>query len=246
MNGDNTRAPSQPWWTEAWPDALAFALGLGLAWWNAWKTTDLVWSLWLSSLCVGYAIIVVTIFRPVVQIIRGAAAQPALVRASPWASILGGAAILVGALFMLAFFTVHFGGFHFVHSVLLDSFFPVTGQPVHGFHMGPVYGEVFRRYWPFVIVAALAERAAFRAPPEGPPDTAVTAEAIARRKALATDSGLMAPYKNVMRMHVLIFFFAFAHFAHFENFAVYTVVYFAYFFPWRLLQRTKTPVARAA
>jgi hypothetical protein len=238
MNGGN-----RPWWAEAWPDALAFVLGLGLAWWNAWKTTDLVWSLWLSSLCVGYAIIVVTIFRPVAQIVAGSAKG---VTAATKGQMAGVAAIdalaLGGGLFMLAFFTVHFGGFHFVHSVLLNSFFPVIGQPVRGFHMGPVYAEVFRRYWPFVIVAALAERAAFRAPP----DTAVTPEAIARRKALAADSGLMAPYRNVIRMHLLIFFFAFAHFAHLENFAVYAVVYFAYFFPWRLLQRTKAPATGTA
>jgi hypothetical protein len=49
------------------------------------------------------------------------------------------------------------------------------------------------------------------------------------------------PYKNVLRMHVLIFFFFFAHFAKLENFAVYAVVYAAYFFPWRLLRRPKTP-----
>jgi hypothetical protein len=131
VNAEARDSP-RPWWVEAWPDALAFALGLGLAWREGWNTTDLVWSLWLSSLCVGYAIIVVTIFRPVFQ-----------------------------------------------------------------------------------IVAASA-------------------------KVQAADSGVTVAYKGVMRMHFLIFFFAFAHFAHLENFAVYAVVYFAYFFPWRLLRRIKT------
>jgi hypothetical protein len=45
----------------------------------------------------------------------------------------------------------------------------------------------------------------------------------------------MEPYKNVVRLHLLIFFFAFAHFAHLESFVVYAVVYAVYFFPWRLL-----------
>ena len=45
------------------------------------------------------------------------------------------------------------------------------------------------------------------------------------------------PYRNVMRMHMLIFFFFFAHFARLENFAVYAVIYAVYFFPWRLLRR---------
>jgi hypothetical protein len=51
----------------------------------------------------------------------------------------------------------------------------------------------------------------------------------------------MAPYKNVIRMHLLIFFFAFAHFMRLENFAVYAVVYAVYFFPWGLLKKTAGP-----
>jgi hypothetical protein len=49
---------------------------------------------------------------------------------------------------------------------------------------------------------------------------------------------MMEPYRNVLRMHFLIFFFAFAHFANLENFAIYAVVYTVYFFPWRLVRRT--------
>lgn len=101
-------APTANCWSGAWPDAVAFAFGLGLAWWQRWNTTDLVWSLWLS--------------------------------------------------------------------------------------------------------------------------------AIARRKANTLDAPMMTPYRNVFRMHFLIFFFAFAHFAKLENFLVYAVVYAAYFFPWRLLR----------
>jgi hypothetical protein len=48
---------------------------------------------------------------------------------------------------------------------------------------------------------------------------------------------MMLPYLKVVRMHLLIFFFAFAHFAGLDNFAVYAVVYAVYFFPWRLLSR---------
>jgi hypothetical protein len=46
-----------------------------------------------------------------------------------------------------------------------------------------------------------------------------------------------------MRMHLLLFFFFFAHFAGLENFAVYAAVYAVYFFPWRLARRPATPVA---
>ncbi len=233
--------PPQMKWMDVWPDALAFALGLGMAWWFQWNTTDLVWSLWLSSLCVGYTIIVLNIFRPAVQMMMAATKAPAV------AAVAGESFLFVGALFALAFFTVHFGMFHFVHSVFLNHFFPVGQQRLRGgmiSGMFPVYAEVFRRYWPFLAVTVIAERAAFRARPKGPPDDgAVTSEAIARRKAQAAGAGMMEPYRNVIRMHGLIFFFAFTHFAHLENFAVYAVVYFVYFFPWRLLQRENIPPA---
>ncbi|MEY3773662.1 MAG: hypothetical protein RLZZ129_442 [Verrucomicrobiota bacterium] len=228
-------------WTEAWWDALAFAIGLGLAWFLRWETTDLVWSLWLSSLVVGYATIVRTITRGLREFATRATADKTPERTAGKAVV--GGALLFGALFMLAFFTVHFGGFHFGHSVFLSSFFPVTGggSAPGGWPGWETYAEVVQRYWVFLPAAFIAERTGFR-PPVVKDDGAVTAKAIAARKARQT-FGLMAPYKNVMRMHLLIFFFFFAHFAKADNFLVYAVVYAVYFFPWRLLQRPKGPGA---
>jgi hypothetical protein len=191
-------------WADAWPDALAFVAGLALAWFGDWETRDLVWSLWLSSLVVGYAMIGWMIFGAV-----GVSGKT-----------------LAGGVFMLAFFTVHFGGFHFVHSMFLNGFFPVMdGVKEPGLSM---YAEVFRRYWMFIVVTAIAERAAFRR--FSGADSQPTAN-------------LMAPYKNVIRLHVLIFFFAFVSFAKIDNFFVYAVVYAVYFFPWRLLRKQSAEVA---
>ncbi len=239
-------SPATARWLDAWPDALAFAGGLAVAWYAGWQTTDLVWSLWLSSLLVGYAMIAWSIFGPAVFIGSEATKDRTVKFNGKDIAIgaLGGAAFLVGGLFLLAFFTFHFGMFHFVHSVFLNGFFPVNGPAqARGFPGLALYLEVFRRYWLFLPLAFLAERQAFRLNPvpAGPPDTAVTAEAIAARKARnaaqGLGSGMMAPYKNVVRMHLLIFFFAFAHFAKVESFLVYAVVYAVYFFPWRLLKK---------
>lgn len=71
----------------------------------------------------------------------------------------------------------------------------------------------------------------------------MTAKAIAARK--AKGDAMMQPYRNVIRMHLLIFFFIVAHFARLENFIVYAVVYAVYFFPWRLLRREKPAAAVA-
>jgi len=40
-----------------------------------------------------------------------------------------------------------------------------------------------------------------------------------------------------VRLHLLIFFFAFASIAKVGGFAVYAVVYAVYFFPWRLVRK---------
>ena len=163
--------PAAKRWVEAWPDALAFALGLAVAGWWGWDTTDLVWSLWLASLVVGYAMIVWGAF------------SPAVVRFREGAS--GGAATvaLISGMAMVAFFTVHFGIFHAVHAACLNMFFPVDGS---GEHPGRgLVGEVVSRYGWFVPIAALAERNGFRlesVPPE-PPATSVQAADIAARKA---------------------------------------------------------------
>lgn len=230
-------------WAQAWPDALAFVAGLGMAWWFKWETRDLVWSLWLSSLVVGYAMIVWSIFGPALFVgTRAWGDRAMLANAETGALAMGGTAYLVGGLFMLAFFTVHFGMFHFVHSVFLNVFFPAIPEAKVGPSVA-LYARVVADYWPFVLVAAVAERAAFRWGPaeakEAAPDTAVTAEAIAARKARNARQGemggMMAPYKNVIRMHLLIFFFAGVSFLQIDNFAIYAVVYAVYFFPWRLV-----------
>jgi hypothetical protein len=212
-------------WRTAWPDALAFAAGLAMAWRAKWTAGDLVWSLWLSSLVVGYATILWTIFRPVLAVVRGEWRAGALsVRLPAQPSVLpagaGTLVLVVGGLFLLAFFTVHFGMFHFGHSQFLAMFFPInTGTGVRRGMIGlSTYLEVARRYWWFLPSAFVAERGAFL-------------------RGSAVPGGLMAPYRNVVRMHVLIFFFAFAHFARLDNVAVYAVVYAVYFFPWRLVRR---------
>lgn len=216
-------------WRDAWPDAVAFGLGLALAWGAGWKTTDLVWSLWLCSLTVGYVTIVWGALAPaVLQFREGSAAR--------------GVAAVVGALALIAFFTVHFGLFHAGHAAFLSQFFPLLADhEQHDFVDFELLAEVVRRYGWFVPVALLAERQALRlptAPPE-PPRMSVRAGDVAARKARQAIGStlLFRPYVNVVRLHLLIFFFAAVHFAKLDGFAVYAVVYAVYFFPWRLVTR---------
>jgi hypothetical protein len=224
-----TSTPAPTDWRSAWPDALALGGCLAMAWWFGWQVRDLVWSLWLSSLLVGYAMIVWKIFGPVLAIWRGAAADGR----SAGAPATGVGLYVVGGLLLLAFFTVHFGMFHFVHSVFLQIFLPVPGSQVRSFPSASLYLHVLTSYWPFVLVAAVAEREAFRQPAP----LLVGPGAGGKTGAKKPGDAFMEPYKNVVRLHALIFFFAFAYFARLENFLVYAVVYAVYVFPWRLVRR---------
>ncbi|MET0263702.1 MAG: DUF6498-containing protein [Rariglobus sp.] len=221
-------------WASAWPDALAFVMGLLVARWAGWNTGDLVWSLWLSSLVVGYCMILWGIFGPQSLLGRGVWHKRSTPLNPPAKNGAPAAVAIVGGLFMLGFFTVHFGGFHLGHSVFLNLFFPVLPESHTGDFLGVnTYLEVVRRYWIFLPMAFLAERAAFTCPKE----TRIGYSKRDPESVPPTEAGalMFAPYKNVVRLHLLIFFFAGAHFLKLENFAIYAVVYAVYFFPWRLV-----------
>jgi hypothetical protein len=223
-------------WISAWPDAVAFGVGLAVARWAGWSSGDLIWSLWLSSLVVGYSTILWMIGQPAVALLRVSWRDRELAHDIPRALPVLWGIVCTGALFFLAFFTVHFGMFHYVHSQFLMYFFPISTAggvvPRGGTNMA-VYTEVLRRYWVFLPSAFLSHRAVFlRKPLPLGRDLSVTSLGANKVGGLMTE-----PYRNVIRLHMLIFFFFFAHFAGLENFAVYTVIYAVYFFPWSRLQR---------
>ena len=223
-------------WASSWPDAVAFAIGLAVAWWARWSAGDLIWSLWLSSFVVGYSTIVWMIVQPASEFAELAWRDRVILRGNPRAIAAFVLILLVGVAFFLGFFTIHFGGFHYVHSQILISFFPIeTGHGRATNANMSTYVEIVRRYWPFLPSAFIAHRAAFMRKPfsiESQKSLSLTGTQNRRFGELFSE-----PYRNVMRMHVLMFFFFFAHFARLENFAVYAVIYAVYFFPWRLVRR---------
>ena len=186
-------------------DVAAFAGTVVLAATMHWQARDLVWALWVSSLVVGYATIVTTIVRGVREHWEGL-------------SILA----LLGGLGLLAFFTFHFGMFHFVHSVFLNMFFPLYGDRTGFPNFARIFAVAIASYWPFVIASLISRLDDLD-------------------RGASTGGGgeqLSAPYKNVIRMHVLIFVFAGLHAAGLSRYAIYPVLA-AYFFPWGAFRRTK-------
>ncbi|MDX1679208.1 MAG: DUF6498-containing protein [Akkermansiaceae bacterium] len=202
-------------------DLIAFVGTVAAVMFFDWKARDVIWGLWICSLTFGYTTIVVTIFAPAVRAGGGA-----------------GAAMAFGGLFMLAFFTVHFGMFHIIHGQFLNSFFPLV-EGSDGF-VSPwiMIGAALADYWPLVLATFISR---FSDLPLK--EDKENADLKSMFKGAGKGGGdMMKPYANVIRMHLLIFVFAGLHGADMADLAIYPVLLF-YFFPWGVIfgRRSKVP-----
>lgn len=230
-----------PRWRSALPDLLAFLTGLTLAWLFQWRVADLVWSLWLASLFTGYALILwMLVARPLVQAVRGRAELRLRWAETPGKETAELALRLLALPFLIVFFTVHFGGFHLVHSIFLNGLFPISPNSLTEWDIPEPaeYLDVLRRFIWFVPLAFIAERHLFRLPPTAAcqADSPPPAEGAKTIKRGGDD--MMLAYKGVLRLHLLIFFFFFAVIIGLDHFLLYAAVYAVYFFPWRLLRKS--------
>jgi hypothetical protein len=252
------RVTEKPLFRRVLPDIVAFGIGLGIAYLLKWETTDLVWSLWLCSLVLGYLTLLSAIGG-------GAYIGICVVRHKEFKKEHRLKAILIGSaigLFFLGFFSIHFGGFHAGHSVFLHGFFPVEGMPSDGlgaaFTNPPllwflVFKHLMKPYGIFLVPAIIAERAHVFRPlvsavkavrrgvtPDGPVEPPRRERNEDRKDAHPIGDVMARPYINVVRMHLLIFFFGLCHALKIDSFLVYAVVYSVYFFPWGELKRLKS------
>ncbi len=235
------------------PELIAFLLGISAVYFLKWTTTDLVWSLWLSSLVIGYltilSIIVAGVYFGLHVIYHSDFPEKDRLKAI----LIGGSM----ALFLLGFFSLHFCGFHSGHAVFLISFFPL--KEISGGPFGDSFGNPFKLwkivfqymmplYGFFLIAPIIMERKnifgplmdAIRLVREGiKGDLIKTYPNTPDTKKRALQDPFARPYVNVIKMHGLIFFFGFCHWLKVDSFVVYVVVYSVYFFPWRILSRKK-------
>jgi len=117
---------------------------------------------------------------------------------------------------------------------------------------GPGLEPLAKPYGIFLVPALIVERRYVFAPflqavsmVNGKNGEGLTAESKTDKKTSAQKlfgSAMGRPYINVVRMHILIFFFALCHFLKVDSFAVYAVVYFVYFFPWREVKNSRRQV----
>ncbi len=257
-------------------DFVSFGAVVVFAVYMDWTTKDLLWSLWISSLSIGYFILVsgflgnvlrgnspdhqpgekgekgppgpllaVFFMIPITAIFGfskvtfyfGLLAVVSILAAVIKYKILETDSIVIkyilhlfmnipGALFMIAFFTIHFGGFHFVHSIFLNGFFPILEGDLFGktpgetgFFFFDLIELCFRNYWLF-IVASIASG---------------LQDIIQILKGQKGDF-MLEPYKNVIRMHLMIFIIAFSGALGVHQYLLY-VVLVLYFFPVRKIAK---------
>ncbi len=236
------------------PNLIAFGLGLGIAYFLKWEVKDLVWSLWLCSLVIGYLTMLSALGAGAYIGLRTVMHKD-FKKEQRIPVIIGGA---VFGLFFLSFFSIHFGGFHAGHSIFLQIFFPVEGMPATGFErafMNPpllwamVFRYLIKPYGLFLIPTIIVERQlvfrplisavrSFRNGGDGDhPEDFKTGQFTLSKHPMG--DAMFRPYINVVRMHLLIFFFAFSAIIQIESFVVYATVYFVYFFPWSEIWRTR-------
>lgn len=212
---------SIPLWFQVFLGLFSFLIMLMTAMAQEWTATELVWSLWISSLVLGYSFMITTILA---MFFGGKdLSSVGAVASKIGENIPGGAQVLKvgGAVFMLAFFSFHFLFFHFVHSIFLNQFFPLVRSDVLGGLSGRYFINLIavcvRRFWPFIFISALSQTGKY-----------------VRAFQQIDASSFSMPYKNVVKMHISIFVFAFMYMAGVSSIALYFVM-IVYFFPLRSL-----------
>jgi hypothetical protein len=179
-------------------DALAFVFVAIFAIALDWRARDIAWALWISSLCVGYITCIWVLFRQLI---------PNLINA-------GRGKKVAFAVFMTLFFTMHFGGFHYVHSIFLNSVLPLKGSDDSFPGIFTIIRSSFASYWPLVLAAFFSR--------------------VAELRSLSADTkhmGIVLPYINVVRLHCLIAVLAILYNFGLGWLALYPVLA-AVFFPW--------------
>lgn len=203
---------------EPWADLTAFGVTMVIAVAEGWNPSDIVWSLWTTSLMLGYVYIILWHIGPLLHKTQRRG------RGGPL------------SLFTLVFIFFHFSFFHLVHSFFLSQFFPNPLLNIAPFASGEVDGVASQffttlrwalfLYWPFVLTSAFSR-------------FDIYTEALNDKNA-----DMMTPYKNVARMHIMIIVFGFMMVAGLTSHALYLVLIF-HFFPLNTLKQIRSRLSEA-
>ncbi len=177
MNTASSSAAARLLRSVGWEAAL-YLFALALLSIQRWGPGDVVWSLWSTSLITGFVTLLVSITaraRAILAKSDGGLGLPLI--------------LLAGGLFTMAFFSVHFGMFHAIHSVFLNGFFPLVewagSEPGLAVQVQAYLLQCLSLYPGFIALCVLSYLPAWWHP--------------------NTQRGAMvAPYVNVVKLHLII------------------------------------------
>ena len=189
---------------------VLFLIGLGVAWISEWQLHDVIWSFWITSLAVGYLMIIGILIH----------------QARHWIRDLGlpSGYAMAGAGLLLGFFTFHFGFFHWGHAQFLVMFLDWPSPSGFAIRMIP---EILAQYWPIVLAGLLFRLSDLH-------------DYMARSFAdinptqdigkAATDA-MSLPYAGVVRLHLAIFGLFAANAAGLPDLLMFALAYGWFFLP---------------
>jgi len=185
---------------------------LALAYFSGWRAKDLVWSLWLSSLAVGFLSVLISGGRRVIR---------------PDATMVERAFSVIGALGAIMVFSVHFGLFHYVYASILDLLMPLMDHPGRvyigkltwkggtSFSFWETLGIAIVQYWPVVLLNVMRDR------------QSVLSSSVMTGKE-------MGPYLVILKLHFLVMGLGACYGLGLDSFPVYAAVYAILFSPAKL------------
>ncbi|MBF8294426.1 MAG: hypothetical protein HW389_971 [Bacteroidetes bacterium] len=196
------------------PETVAFIGTLALAYWFSWSTKDLIWSLWLSSLCIGFLSVAASAARRVVR-------RDAMVVERIFS--------LVGGIGALLFFSIHFGSFHYVYASILDLLMPLMAHPDRvyvgrltwsggiSFSFWETLALAMTQYWPVAALNVLGDRR-----------TMLTD---------GTDTKDVGPYLAILKLHFIVMGLGACYGLGLESFPVYAAVFTLLYAPTTMWKR---------
>lgn len=210
--------------------ALAgFAAAAVCAHFQEWDARTMIWGLWGSSLIVGYAWGVSLLAATVIRAEReGRTDYPRS-----------------GAVALGIFLTVHFVGFHWGHSAFLNAFYPLHDKGSGPIGMAYTLRIILTTQWGLILGTLISRFYEF------PRGGLVETESRSRERQEEKEADpLFAPYRNVVRMHIMIFALIgitiirtalgkrVPALQNSEALTLYAIL-LLYFFPWNLLKRKR-------
>ena len=204
-----------PIWLQLVIGLFSFLMIFILARIENWTAANMMWSLWITSLTIGYCYLFAGIISSTLR--SQTIAVGGLINRLFQVSIPSGikfAFVFISIVFQLAFFTLHFGFFHFVFSVFLNDLFPIIDRPFERFSDFLFFiGISLKAYWPVILFVGLASMRKFQ-------------RILSQREVDYVKSA----YINIIKIFVSIFLFTGFSFTRIQAW-VLPVIFIIYFFP---------------